>query len=49
LRERIDPAFLPRPLVLVDALPRDALGKIPRARLSALLARTTGNDLTRAT
>lgn len=49
LRERIDPAFLPRPLLLVDALPRDALGKIPRARLSALLARATGNDLTRAT
>ncbi|HKT17712.1 MAG TPA: AMP-binding protein [Stellaceae bacterium] len=30
LRQRIDPAFLPRPLVLVDALPRNALGKLPR-------------------
>ena len=29
----LDPVFLPRPLVFVDAIPRDALGKIPRARL----------------
>lgn len=36
LRERIDPVFLPRPLWLVDKLPRDALGKLPRARLQAL-------------
>jgi acyl-coenzyme A synthetase/AMP-(fatty) acid ligase len=28
LAERIDAAFLPRPLVLVDALPRDANGKL---------------------
>ncbi|MHB1304512.1 MAG: AMP-binding protein [Acidiphilium sp.] len=33
LRERIDAAFLPRPLVLVDALPRNALGKLPREAL----------------
>lgn len=39
LRERIDPAFLPRPMILVDALPRDALGKLPRAELEALAAR----------
>ena len=38
LRERIDPAFLPRPLILVDALPRDATGKLPRERLLGLYA-----------
>ncbi|ERI24673.1 AMP-binding enzyme, partial [Burkholderia cenocepacia BC7] len=30
LRERIDPAFMPRPLVFVDALPRNETGKLPR-------------------
>ncbi len=39
LRGRIDPAFLPRPLVLVEALPRNALGKLPRAELLRLLGR----------
>ena len=29
LRRRIDPVFLPRPLYLVDALPRNATGKLP--------------------
>ncbi len=38
LRAAIDPVFLPRPLVLLDALPRDALGKLPRAALLAALA-----------
>jgi acyl-coenzyme A synthetase/AMP-(fatty) acid ligase len=33
----VDPAFLPRPLVLVDALPRNELGKLPRAALLAAL------------
>jgi acyl-coenzyme A synthetase/AMP-(fatty) acid ligase len=43
LRERIDAAFLPRPLRLVDALPRNATGKLPREALSALAAeRITG-------
>ena len=37
LRERIDAAFLPRPLLLVAALPRDSLGKLPRERLLQLL------------
>jgi len=41
LRQLIDPAFLPRPLVLVDKLPRNALGKLPRAALLNLL-RTRG-------
>lgn len=30
LRQRIDAAFLPRPLVFVDALPRNVTGKLPR-------------------
>ncbi|WP_321872795.1 AMP-binding protein [Burkholderia ubonensis] len=41
LRERIDPAFMPRPLVLVDALPRNDTGKLPRDVLAALVARHT--------
>lgn len=36
LRERIDPIFLPRPAVLLDALPRDTNGKLPREALHAL-------------
>jgi acyl-coenzyme A synthetase/AMP-(fatty) acid ligase len=35
LRERIDGAFLPRPLHFVDALPRNATGKLPRVALDA--------------
>jgi acyl-coenzyme A synthetase/AMP-(fatty) acid ligase len=47
LRERIDPVFLPRPLLMVDALPRNATGKLPshatRSLLAALRAQgTTG-------
>jgi acyl-coenzyme A synthetase/AMP-(fatty) acid ligase len=38
LRQRIDPIFLPRPLLLVDALPRNSTGKLPRAALQALYA-----------
>jgi acyl-coenzyme A synthetase/AMP-(fatty) acid ligase len=36
LREHIDPVFLPRPLLFVDALPRNSAGKLPRAALQAL-------------
>ena len=36
LREHIDPVFLPRPLLFVDALPRNPTGKLPRAVLQAL-------------
>ena len=36
LRTRIDPVFLPRPLRLVAALPRNATGKLPRGRLMEL-------------
>jgi len=40
LRSRIDPVFLPRPLRLVEALPRNATGKLPRANLLQLLRET---------
>ena len=36
LRQRIDPVFLPRPLLLVDRLPRNATGKLPQAELQSL-------------
>jgi acyl-coenzyme A synthetase/AMP-(fatty) acid ligase len=36
LRDHIDPVFLPRPLLFVDALPRNRAGKLPRALLQAL-------------
>jgi len=36
LRECIDPVFLPRPLLFVDALPRNRTGKLPREALQAL-------------
>ena len=39
LRAQVDAAFLPRPLLLVDALPRNAQGKLPRAELLALMQR----------
>lgn len=39
LRARIDTSFLPRRVLMVDALPRDHLGKLPRAALIALKAR----------
>jgi acyl-CoA synthetase (AMP-forming)/AMP-acid ligase II len=36
LRQRIDPVFLPRPLLLVDRLPRNATGKLPLHALQTL-------------
>jgi acyl-coenzyme A synthetase/AMP-(fatty) acid ligase len=36
LRRDLDPVFLPRPLHLVDALPRAANGKVTRDGLEAL-------------
>jgi acyl-coenzyme A synthetase/AMP-(fatty) acid ligase len=44
LRARIDPAFLPRPLSLVAALPRSDTGKLPRAALQALAAETAARE-----
>jgi acyl-coenzyme A synthetase/AMP-(fatty) acid ligase len=38
LRRSVDPAFLPRPLVKVDRLPRAATGKLPLESLRALAA-----------
>ena len=42
LRKRIDPAFMPRPLHVVEALPRQATGKLPREALVALARRMRG-------
>ena len=41
LRARLEPVFLPRPLVLVPALPRNRLGKLPQAALAVLRDETT--------
>jgi acyl-CoA synthetase (AMP-forming)/AMP-acid ligase II len=38
LRGRIDPAFLPRPLHVVESLPRNDLGKLPRSEILRLVA-----------
>lgn len=38
LRARIDAVFLPRPLLCVDALPRNPQGKLPRGDVLALAA-----------
>ena len=40
LRARVDAIFLPRPLVWVEALPRNPMGKLPRAALQALFEQT---------
>lgn len=37
LRERIEQVFVPRPLIVVDRLPRNAVGKLPHATLLELL------------
>lgn len=39
LERVIDPVFLPRPLIRLSALPRNAVGKLPRAALLAELER----------
>ena len=39
LRARIDPLFLPRPMLFLDRLPRNTTGKLPRGELLALLER----------
>jgi len=38
LRERIDPVFLPRPLLFVARLPRNSTGKLPQEALRSLAA-----------
>jgi acyl-coenzyme A synthetase/AMP-(fatty) acid ligase len=46
IRERfaasVDPAFVPRPLRIVDSLPRNELGKLPRERLLEMLREESG-------
>jgi acyl-coenzyme A synthetase/AMP-(fatty) acid ligase len=37
LASRVDPAFLPRPLLIVESLPRNEVGKLPREKLLELL------------
>ena len=47
LRERIDPVFLPRPLLFVDALPRNATGKLPSQLTQDLLTSLQSRGATR--
>jgi acyl-coenzyme A synthetase/AMP-(fatty) acid ligase len=35
LRQRIDAVFLPRPLLMVEHLPRNATGKLPQQALQS--------------
>lgn len=44
LRAHLDPVFLPRPLVCVPSLPRNATGKLPREAVRELARQWTGND-----
>jgi acyl-coenzyme A synthetase/AMP-(fatty) acid ligase len=46
LRKLVDPVFLPRPLRLVDALPRNETGKLPRQALISALAETAAKSTT---
>ncbi len=47
LRQCIDSVFLPRPLLLVDRLPRNATGKLPQQALRQLIdEQTRGSGLT---
>ena len=39
LRGQIDPVFLPRRVVHVERMPRNAVGKLPLAELRALVQR----------
>jgi acyl-coenzyme A synthetase/AMP-(fatty) acid ligase len=42
LRERIDAAFLPRPIMMLERLPRQLTGKLPREALKALARSARG-------
>jgi len=44
LRQRIDPVFLPRPLLLVERLPRNSTGKLPREALQSLVAASASGE-----
>jgi acyl-coenzyme A synthetase/AMP-(fatty) acid ligase len=45
LRAHVDPVFLPRPLIFVDAIPRDGNGKIRAAALQAMIAQHLTGDV----
>jgi acyl-coenzyme A synthetase/AMP-(fatty) acid ligase len=45
LRRRIDPVFLPRPLIFVEHLPRNATGKLPQQELQRLANPTMHSPL----
>ena len=45
LRRRIDPVFLPRPLIFVERLPRNATGKLPQQELQRLANPTMHSPL----
>ena len=38
MRLHVDPIFLPRPIVFLDALQRDGTGKIPASVMATLIA-----------
>lgn len=42
LRQRIDPVFMPRPLLIVERLPRNSTGKLPREALRSLALASAG-------
>ena len=44
LRRRVDALFLPRPLIMLDALPRNSTGKLSRAALQALYLQRVDHD-----
>jgi len=41
LRRRLDEVFLPRPLLIVDRIPRNATGKVVKAELASLVEKLT--------
>lgn len=41
LRKRIDPVFLPRPLLFAQSLPRNSTGKLPRQALQIFISELT--------
>jgi acyl-coenzyme A synthetase/AMP-(fatty) acid ligase len=43
MRQRLDPVFMPRPLIQLDELPRNNLGKLPRSQLMALYKERRGH------
>jgi acyl-coenzyme A synthetase/AMP-(fatty) acid ligase len=48
LRQRIDPIFLPRPLLLVEQLPRNDTGKLPQQALQHYAEQQLRGDLGKA-